>query len=204
MSIAKRTFGTAPSLRDSMAAGKEFTDTALSLDLNEVLTEAKYRRNIGHAAAHLSGVRLQHEGDGTSKRFIFAAYDAVYDLMAPSLHQYGADATRELFATPTTRTTLLDLSTRLSSYGLSSVAYQYRSRRDFLRMTDEGLALDSTQGTLPDRFKTERGGCPYAKSQNAPYFNRFTDRIVETYTYAHYNEMPEGWLDATRRLLQRR
>ena len=38
--------------------------------------------------------------------------------------------------------------------------------------------------------KSTRGGCPYAKTKDAPYFNQFTDRIVETYTEAHRYDMP--------------
>lgn len=199
----RRTFGRPASLKDLMAAGKEFTDAAMDLEIDHVLDEARYRRCIGRTAAHLSGVALQREGDGTSKRLVFAAYDTLYDLMQPSLEVHGADETYELFTTPTTRDTILTLSKDIDSYGLSKMARQYRTQGNYLQMTDDGLSLDNAQ-PIPKKFESVRGGCPYAKAKNAPYFNEFTHRIIETYAEAHRRNMPHGWLDATSRLLLKR
>lgn len=204
MAVVQRAFGRKPTnLKDLLAAGKEFTDAAMDLEIDDVLKEARYQRRIGHAAAHLSGVAIQREGDGTSKRLVFAAYDTLYDLMHPSLEAHGADTAYDIFTAPVTRETILDLSENISSYGLSKIAYQYRTQGNYLHVTDEGLQLDEAQ-PIPKKFETVRGGCPYAKAKNAPYFNRFTDRIVETYAEAHRQNMPHGWLGATSRLFLKR
>ncbi|MDB5165426.1 MAG: hypothetical protein JWM00_316 [Candidatus Saccharibacteria bacterium] len=204
MTISKRVFGYPASLKDMMTASKEFTDAAMSIDIDHVLYESREKRKIGRTAAHLSGVKLQLEGDSDSKRIIFAAYDTLYDLMQPSLVTHGSDTTQKLFTTDTTRATLLDLSTSISSYGVSTVAYKYRSRGDYLHMTESGLELNESSMGIPKRFESNRNGCPYAKTKDAPYFNQFADHIVETYAQAHRQDMPHGWLDATSRWLIKR
>ncbi|MGK2896131.1 MAG: hypothetical protein ACSLEY_00810, partial [Candidatus Saccharimonadales bacterium] len=158
---------------------------------------------IGRTAADLSGVRLQREGDSTSKRIVFAAYDTLYDLMRPSLLEYGADDTQRLFMTNTTRSTLLNLSSNISSYGFSKIAVEYSRQNNYLHMTGDGLEIDS-RINFPQKFESNRGGCPYAKTHTAAYFNRFTDRIVETYAEAHRRGMPHGWLETTSRFLLKR
>lgn len=201
MTVSKRAFGKPASMKDMLTTGKEFTDAAMDIDVEHVLRESRYKRNIGRTAANLSGVGLQREGDGTSKRIVFAAYDNLYDLLQPSFDTYGVDATQELFATDTTRETLLHLSTTLSSYGMGTVAHRYRTRGDYLHMTESGLELNTDSSAIPRKFESNKGGCPYAKAKGAPYFNQVADHIVETYALANLQNMPHSWLDATSRSL---
>jgi hypothetical protein len=195
MVLAKRTFGQPASLEDLMTSGKEFTDAAMSIDILEVLRAANYKRNIGHTAAHLSGVKLESEGDATSKRIVFVAYDTIHDLMHPTLLTHGADAARDLFKSETTHATLADLSGTIDSYALSQMAHQYRTQGNYLHVGENGLIVDE-DCVIPKEFLAKRGGCPYAKNTDNPYFNKFTDHVVDTYAGAHQRNMPYGWLAA--------
>lgn len=185
-----------------LSRGKEFTDAAMDLEIGSVLDAAGHMRKIGNTAARLSGVYLQREGDSDSKRLVFAAYDGVYDLMRPSLLALGPDATEDLFNTDLTRRTLLDMSRGLDSYAFSRMTYKYRNEGDYFEVTDEGIRLQEGL-VLPKKFEARHGGCPYAQTETAPYFNRFTDRIVETYAEAQRRDMPNGWLETVGRLLAR-
>lgn len=202
MTTTERSFGRPPSLKEMLARGKEFTDAAMDLEIDTVLEEARHMRKIGSTAARLSGVNLQREGDSDSKRLVFAAYESIYDLMRPSLLAIGPDATKDLFDTDLTRRTLLDMSRNLDSYAFSRMTHKYRNEGDYFEVTDDGLHLQEGL-VLPRKFEARRGGCPYAKTETAPYFNRFTDRIVETYAEAQRRDMPNGWLETVGRLLTR-
>jgi hypothetical protein len=70
-------------------------------------------------------------------------------------------------------------------------------------VSDDGLEIQDGV-VFPREFETKIGGCPYARAEDAKYFNRFTDRIVETYTEATRHDMPHGWLDAVNRAVYRR
>lgn len=203
MALAKRSFGEPPSLKDSVIRGKEFTDMAIHLDIEEVLAHAKMKSKIGQTAAKLSGVHLQLEGDYDSQKLVYAAYDGIYDMMRPALADRGADEALDLFNTPTTRHTIVDLSRRLNSVGFSQVAHEYVTQGSYLQLGDGGLELNPSV-VLPKKFETTIGGCPYAHGEEARYFNRMTDRIVETYAQAHRSGMPHGWLDVVNRSLLRR
>lgn len=203
MSPVNRTFGRPPSMKDALSRGKQFTDAAMELDIDAVLTHAGRKRMIGRKAAKLSGQHLQLEGDYDSQRLVFAAYDGLYDMMRPSLMNEGADTAAEIFNTPTTRDTILELSRNLESRSFGDVAYRYASRGDFLHITDDGLEVQ--HGIIfPQKFETKIGGCPYARAADARYFNRFTDHIVETYAEATRRDMPHGWLDLVNRSILRR
>ena len=203
MTTTQRSFGRPPSLKEMLARGKEFTDAAMDLEIGSVLDEARHMRKVGHTAARLSGVSLQREGDSDSKRLVFAAYESLYDLMRPSLQAIGPDATKDLFGTELTRRTLIDLSRNLDSYAFSRMTNKYRKGGDFFEVTDDGLRLQEGL-VLPRKYEARHGGCPYAKTETAPYFNRFTDRIVETYAEAQRRDMPDGWLETVGRLISRR
>lgn len=203
MTTTQRSFGRPPSMKDLLARGKEFTDAAMELEIDTVLRQAGRMRAIGWTAAKLSGVKLQREGDADSKRLVFAAYDNIYDLMAPSFRDIGPDATKELFDTELTRDTLVEASRNLDSSAFSRMAYRYRKNDEYFEMTDDGLVLQPDL-TLPKKFEARRGGCPYAQTEAAAYFNRFTDRIVDTFTEASRRDMPDGWLNAVGNLLSRR
>lgn len=203
MSIAKRTFGVAPTLRDAMTRGKDFTDAAIDLDIDEVLSHAKRKTKIAHSAAKLSGVHLQLEGDYDSQKLVYAAYDGIYDMMRPALESRGADETLQLFNQPTTRHTILDLSRTLDSAGFSKVAHHYATRGDYLQLSDDGLEKQPDY-SVDKQYETRKGGCPYARGEDARYFNQVTDRIIETYVHAHDSGMPHGWLDVINRSLLRR
>jgi hypothetical protein len=202
MTTSRREFGRPPSLKDMLARGKEFTDAAMDIEIDSVLHEARYTRKVGSTAARLSGVSLQREGDADSKRLVFAAYDNIYDLMRPSLQTHGADMTEKLFDTDLTRRTLLDMSRNLDSYSFSRMAYDYQKEGDYFEMTNDGLMLQKNI-VIPHKFEARRGGCPYAKTEGAPYFNRFADHIVATYAEAHRRDMPDGWRQAVGRLITR-
>ena len=203
MPTVKRSFGRPPSMKDALSRGKQFTDAAMELDIDDVLARAGRKRAIGRTAAKLSGQHLQLEGDYDSQRLVYAAYDGLYDLMRPSLAAEGADVAMEIFNAPTTRNTILELSRNLESRSFGDVAYHYASRGDFLQVTDDGLEVQA--GVIfPQKFETKIGGCPYARAEDARYFNRFTDRIVETYAEAARRDMPHGWLDVVNRVALRR
>jgi hypothetical protein len=200
MSVIRRDFGQPPALKDVLPRAKEFTDAAMDIDIGEVLREARTVRSIGHAAAKMSGVRLQLEGDGTSKRIISAAYQSLYDVMLPSLADLGADRTQELFRSDTTHATLTNLSSTMDSLEFSRLTYRYRQRGEHLEVTDAGLVVQPGFA-LSAAMEAKRGGCPYAKGGGSFYFNRFTDHIVETYAEAHRQNLPQGWLGAIARSL---
>jgi hypothetical protein len=190
-------------MKDALSRGKEFTDAVMRLDIGSVLEESGRMRAIGRRAAKMSGKVLQLEGDYDSQRLVFAAYDGLYDMIRPSLASEGADMAAEIFNAPTTRDTILDLSRNLESRSFGDVAYRYATRGDFLHVTTDGLEVQPGI-VFPREFETKIGGCPYARAADARYFNRFTDRIVETYAEAARRDMPHGWLDVVNRFASRR
>lgn len=203
MSTVQRSFGRPPSMKDALTRGKQFTDAAMEVSIDTILDQAGRKRMIGRRAAKLSGAHLQLEGDYDSQRLVFAAYDGVYDLMRPSLAAEGADVAAEIFNAPTTRATILELSRNLESRSFGDVASRYATRGDFLHVTDSGLEVQN--GIIfPRKFESKIGGCPHARTKDAPYFNQFTDRIVDTYAEATRRDMPHGWLDAVNRAVLRR
>ena len=203
MPTAKRSFGKPPTLKESLSRGKEFTDAAMELDIHAVLSDAKRKNNVGRSAAKLSGVHLQLEGDYDSQRLVYAAYDGIYDMMRPSLEADGADVAAEIFNMPTTRATIIDLSRNLESRSFGDVAHHYATRGDYLHVTSDGLEIQPGI-VFPRKFETKIGGCPYARAKDARYFNRFTDRIVDTYAEAERNDMPYGLVELVGRSLRRR
>jgi hypothetical protein len=172
----------------------------MDIEISDVLRSARTVRSVGHSAAQLSGVKLQLEGDGTSKRIISAAYQSLHDVMYSSLARDGADVTRELFQSDTTHSTLTSLSRTMDSLEFSRLTYRYRQRGEHLTVTDEGLVVQPDFRLSP-AMEAKRGGCPYANGGGTSYFNRFTDHIVDTYAEAHRQDLPQGWLSAVARSL---
>lgn len=194
MTHEQRMLGQKPSLKYSIVRGKEFTDQAMKLEVGDVLKNAQYISRIGYHAARLSGVRLQHEGDGDSKNLVSAAYDALYDVTRPSFETLGVDRTLELFTSDRTHATLIALSASMDSYQFSKLTYDYRTKGRFLNVDESGLSVND-DFALTEKMKAKRGGCPFAKTEESPYFTKFSDRIVETYAQAYTEKMPHGWLD---------
>jgi hypothetical protein len=194
MAIAKRGFGQRPSRHDQITRSKQFTDAALTLDIDRVLTHAKQKRRIAGVAAMISGLDLQLVGDGDSKQVVRAAYSSIYDLMRPSLREVGPDETARIFDQPTTQATIQNLSVSLDSSKFNKIAHTYATDGEYFEVTDDGLVLQS--GVPIERMQARHGGCPFAYSDSAPYFRKFVGRIVETYVTAESRQMPDGWLDA--------
>ena len=203
MTVVQRSFGKRPSVQDSLPRGKQFTDQAMEVGIQPVLLEARYARKIGRTVADMCGERMRLEGDGSSKQLVAAAYDAVYDVISPTLVLEGAETTRTLFQSETTHRTLIDLSRTVDSYQFSKLTHEYRTQGKHLQVTSEGLEPQDTF-VLTEKMEARRGGCPYAHEGSSSYFTKFSDHIVDTYVEAHTQGMPHGWLERINRSVFRR
>lgn len=188
---------------NTLQRAKEFTDTAMDLDIDVVLRESIITRKIGQTVADISGRTLALEGDVRSKGIINGAYNDIYMLMKPTLEQAGPEAAIDLFDQPGTRLTVQSLAHRTDDRGMRRITQAYAKRGEHLHITSKGL-VPAPGFKIPEAYESNRDGCPFARSEKASYYNKFTDRIVETYAQAHTQGMPHGWLAHVNQTLLRR
>ncbi|MBC7512067.1 hypothetical protein H7142_00185 [Candidatus Saccharibacteria bacterium] len=188
---------------NTLQRAKEFTDTAMNLDLEDVLREAVTTRKIGQTAADITGRVLALEGDVRSKGIINGAYNDVHMLMKPTLERKGPEAVSDIFNQPGTRLTVQSLAHRTDDRGMRRITQEYAKGGKHLHVTSDGL-VPVPGFKIPESYESSRGGCPFARNEKAAYYDKFTDRIVETYVRAHAQGMPHGWLDQINQSLFRR
>lgn len=186
----------------SFARAKEFTNAAIALDIDAVLDDAKYPKNIGESASLMAGKSIALEGDDWSEGIVKGAYEDIYELMGPTLRADGTPAARELFYRDATVRTIAMIAGMTDDTGMKIIAHEYSEESKHLRVTPEGL-VPLPDFALPENLVVPDAGCPFAGNGTGAQFSRFTGRIVDTYIRAHDAGMPKGWLQRVNRSLNR-
>lgn len=192
MDAPKRTFGRPLPLAVSMERGKRFFDALTDdIEIDQVLARSKRISKIAYTAATLAGEQLISEGDGDSKKLVYAAYVSLGDITHRTVIEHGSDAAEELLTSNQTHQTLLFASKSLRSHIFDDMTIKYRKAGTHFELNDDGLILQPNY-SIPEKDKGK--GCPYAlgNSQKADYFNQCSDRIVKTYTQAYRQDMPKN------------
>lgn len=183
----------------TLVDAKRFADAAMQLEIDAVLQRAGRISKIGATAAHMAGESLLLVGDRISEGVINGAYMDVDKLMRPAVADLGAQRAVELFNKPGTYDTIQGLASVSNDHTISVILSGFSAKRKYLELTDDGL-VRRPDFEFPDTKLNESDGCPMAARHRASYFNRFTARVIETYSAAYTQDMPLDKRDQIMRL----
>lgn len=183
-----------------MERGEAFFDAINTTSVDEILERSKRVNKIAATAAVLAGEKLQLEGDGDTKRLVFAAYLAIDDISTRVVEDNGIAAAESILTDERTYQTLLDKSATLSSSGFDKVTKQFKSQGAYLAVKDGALVAQENV-VMSTSMKSK--GCPYAQGnpKRMGYFVECTDHAVRTYLEAYKRDMPRNLAQAAYRLL---